>query len=845
LAIYNKLKGNGGNMPQIEGVADSPGDLTATQYALLTAWKNGTFVNDWPPPAASTTITPDGLDRAGLENCVGAAFYPGIEAGGYPKSQAPFRNPNNFSEPFRLDHTLIFAGDVTSRMALPWQADFNACGTNWWPVPRPNEVLPQGGGGYQAWDRNIGSSQNMVAFWHTQGFVVGQGAQQVEVDLCSAPSITLVTPSLDFGDVPQKPMGAANTQALAATFEVQSTTSQVTLQFTGAPTHASFTNVSGPQVIGPTGAATVVVRLWVKYTTGAVNSTAAGAVTVQHAESGLTWTISLTARTVARQAAAVALVLDRSGSMNEDRGDGTSKIQTLREATKIFVELMQQGDGVSVVRYNENAQALRAVTVLGDPLDPFDLARADIISVLSGSDLNPGGSTSIGDGIHEGRNTLTSAAAFPVKSLVVLTDGKENQPQYIADVAAEINELTYAVGLGTAANTSAAALQTISGNNGGYLLITGAITLDNRFLLQKYFIQILAGITNAEVVLDPDGMLVPNVPQVIPVRVTDQDAVIEVILLTPNPKAVSFWLRAPTGALIDPNTAATRPGIQYVEGSGVSFYRIALPVEVIPQRLDRAGTWEVLLGLGRAPISGGREGAAAHIAATERPQTASRASTGRGLPYSVIVHAYSTISLRARMAQSSFEPGAQVRLSATLTETGIPVETGASVWAEVRTPGGTTHSLPLQQTAAGIYEGTFSATDTGIYRARVRATGASSLGYPFQREQTLTAAVWIGGGQPGLGASPANDPFRRLCAFLSCVLTGGALAPELEDRLRRLGLDPQRLRKCLTSLCPQGTLPENERPDRGAHVADAMPTHAALRTALLALQQHLAESGDA
>ena len=67
---------------------------------------------------------------------------------------------------------------------------------------------------------------------------------------------------------------------------------------------------------------------------------------------------------------------------------------------------------------------------------------------------------------------------------------------------------TYAIGLGTPQNTSAPALQTISGNNGGFLLVTGAITSDNRFLLQKYFLQILAGISNAEVVLDPDGELV-------------------------------------------------------------------------------------------------------------------------------------------------------------------------------------------------------------------------------------------------------------------------------------------------------------------------------------------------
>ena len=64
-----------------------------------------------------------------------------------------------------------------------------------------------------------------------------------------------------------------------------------------------------------------------------------------------------------------------------------------------------------------------------------------------------------------------------MNALVVLTDGVENRPKWISDVAGDINEYTYAVGLGQAHNISVPALQTISGNNGGYLLVTGAIVL--------------------------------------------------------------------------------------------------------------------------------------------------------------------------------------------------------------------------------------------------------------------------------------------------------------------------------------------------------------------------------
>ena len=38
---------------------------------------------------------------------------------------------------------------LTERMALPWQADFSACGELWWPAQRPVDVVTSG------WDSAI------------------------------------------------------------------------------------------------------------------------------------------------------------------------------------------------------------------------------------------------------------------------------------------------------------------------------------------------------------------------------------------------------------------------------------------------------------------------------------------------------------------------------------------------------------------------------------------------------------------------------------------------------------------------------------------------------------------
>ena len=160
--------------------------LTSTQYAQMQRWNNNHSLSDWagsPAPEAASRRT--GLDRAALTKRVGGAFFPGIEAGGAPTKPIIVATIYvGAAEPLRLDHTAVAPGRHDMWMALPWQADFNACADHWWPVPRPNDVIPQGTSTDQAWKRGVGNDEDMVAKWHTLGFVVRQGAQHVEVERC-------------------------------------------------------------------------------------------------------------------------------------------------------------------------------------------------------------------------------------------------------------------------------------------------------------------------------------------------------------------------------------------------------------------------------------------------------------------------------------------------------------------------------------------------------------------------------------------------------------------------------------------------------------------------------------
>jgi hypothetical protein len=131
------------------------GTLTVTQYRMMEAWANGDFENDWDgiAPPLKFEITPGGLDRAALEACVGAPFYPGIEA------SWKIRDVFQYAEPFRLDPGSITPGDVSQQMSLPWQSDFVYCAYEdpyvWWPAQRPIDVRPHDEMEYVPWDRKF------------------------------------------------------------------------------------------------------------------------------------------------------------------------------------------------------------------------------------------------------------------------------------------------------------------------------------------------------------------------------------------------------------------------------------------------------------------------------------------------------------------------------------------------------------------------------------------------------------------------------------------------------------------------------------------------------------------
>ena len=416
-------------------------------------------------------------------------------------------------------------------------------------------------------------------------------------------------------------------------------------------------------------------------------------------ETGQTWTININANTIARRRTAVALVLDRSGSMTEDAGDATTKVAKLREAAHVFLDTMLADDGIGLVRFNDTAQRIMDVADAGPA--PGGAGRTTAAGHIDGNDLDPSGSTSIGDGVVKGRDMLNDAQTAPSPdydgtAMLLLTDGMWNTPPSLASVNGSISATTYAVGLGVPSNISVPALTTLCQGHNGYLVVTGAMNTSQRTRLQKYFLQILAGVSNAQVSVDPSGVLGTGVEHRLPFWVTEADFGVDAILLSPYPYALEFRLESPDGSIIDSGAGAGGANVQFVQTSRVAYYRCALPMLPANDAGTHAGLWHGILGISK------RYGDRAFVASR-----ASAAGGGQGLqglvPYDFVVHSYSSLTLDAHVVQPSFEIGAVAQLAAAIHEYDAAPRSAAAVWADVELPGGSQDVIGLSPLGDGRY----------------------------------------------------------------------------------------------------------------------------------------------
>ena len=151
-----------------------------------------------------------------------------------------------------------------------------------------------------------------------------------------------------------------------------------------------------------------------------------------------------------RYATALALVIDRSGSM------GGQKIELCKSAAISTVELLAKKDYITVVSFDSSARLIVPITKAS--------SRATITSQISA--LNSGGGTNIMPGMTAAQQELGKVKA-KVKHMIVLTDGHSGGGGYQQLAAtlrgSGVTVSTVAVGQGAAGQL----LQTIAAAGGG------------------------------------------------------------------------------------------------------------------------------------------------------------------------------------------------------------------------------------------------------------------------------------------------------------------------------------------------------------------------------------------
>ncbi len=206
--------------------------LNETQYFFMQQWAAGIFDNT--PPADNLGIDP--ADQAQVGNCVGLPMCPGIEV------TWSLQNPVIYDSAYTLKHfkgvggydaegldpnrdeceagTGLEPGDLTKRMANPWQADFFQCTIQyinytdprvnkggsplapvpptyysyWWPPQSPWDVLVENStmldgnnephylpmGEQMNYQRGINSFNQMIEYWYALGFLRDLNPDQAE-----------------------------------------------------------------------------------------------------------------------------------------------------------------------------------------------------------------------------------------------------------------------------------------------------------------------------------------------------------------------------------------------------------------------------------------------------------------------------------------------------------------------------------------------------------------------------------------------------------------------------------------------------------------------------------------
>lgn len=310
------------------------------------------------------------------------------------------------------------------------------------------------------------------------------------------------------------------------------------------------------------------------------------------------------------QAADVVIVLDRSGSMDDNCDaipptPGTDcAIEDAKDAARLFADLVvdvRMNGGVPTAEQHR----IGLVSYNGVSPASIDLPLSPANGILPAfntaiTPITAGGGTSIGAGVREAINMLNGlgAGANKAQAILVLTDGKENTPPCIEGATspclsgdiitnAELGTIqVVSIGFGAGANEYH--VRRLAERHGGVFLAQSDLsaTLD----LAKFYVTAFGTIFDVVVSADPRGMFLPGQVKSDPfeIGVSGADDRLSVVLgFDETTRARECPLRlelfTPTGQRVD----LTNPAVETGAGDDYHFVHVNLPYAG-----QTTGTWK-------------------------------------------------------------------------------------------------------------------------------------------------------------------------------------------------------------------------------------------------------------
>jgi von Willebrand factor type A domain len=525
----------------------------------------------------------------------------------------------------------------------------------------------------------------------------------------------------------------------------------------------------------------------------------------------MTWTFPLSGEIIDPVPVDIALVLDRSGSMN-DVAWSRNKMEAALSGAKLLVQMLRDGTGdrCAVIGFNSLPVAHQPIVLAGPN-------RAALLATLAPPTFVPGGSTNVAGGAIVAAEQLALAHPDnpPVlkKAMVVLTDGQENNCFQIGGAGTwysitgrDSNEnmrrpdgtpqdtdpwpapvggtKVYAIGLGAAGQVDDTALTLLASTTGASYQGAEDLSGKNYFRLEKYFTQIFMETAGLAQISDPFFTILPGEKHPHDFDILPGDVNAMVVIYDEPGQRLPFHVVSPKGEIISGNSLPPGFSLRFRSTPTARFAEFFFPNKDPGRYVGRWTVWVEHAGY----VCDGEVG-------SDKDKGHDKDSGHGFLPrkchgtkdpvdYGIAIGAGSNLRMQPYVEPGVKYVGDTIRLNAEVAEAGLPVK-NANVKVQITAPNGQSYSVQLKddgqnqdgQPHDGDYGGLFTQTYmAGNYQMTFTADGVQGI-RPYHREAHRTKAVLDprrppggsddgGGGSHG-GGDGGGDCCRKLLRALS------------------------------------------------------------------------------